>query len=149
MPSLLNGRMLERPGAVPAAGLCLRAVLCDWGRAFIAKGMVGRHYRAISRNGRVLLASDRPLVELKDRLLRLRITHWHRQILPGKSPSPWGLVLSAWTLVEQAEDASPRPTVYRAHVSRVPLPQADLSIDLGGLRVLSLTSATDEAAGRH
>lgn len=146
LASLVGGRLLERAGTLPDGGLCLTALLCDWDRAFIAKGTVGRHYRAVSRNGRVLLASDRPLEESAGRLVRLRIAHWHRQILPGELPSPWGIVLAAWTLHELPDGHSPCSIVYKASIFRDPAPDAGLSIGLGGLRVLSLCAETTEIA---
>ena len=54
---LLSGP-LSRAGTWP---ILLRVRCCDVRPVFLPKGRVGRHYRAVARNGRVLLASDRGL----------------------------------------------------------------------------------------
>jgi len=135
---LLGGLLLEQNDVLPAEGLQMTTALGDLGRAFIPKGGVGRHYRAVSRNGRVLLATDRPLEECGNRIVWLRIACSHRQILSDDESCQWGVLLVAWTPPELSAAASPRPVVYEAHISRDLAPGAELSIDLGGLRVLSL-----------
>src|SRR5437773_84201 len=74
-------------------GLCLDVRLCDLRPALISKGGVGRHYRAVARNGRVLVASPLPPADLAGRVVRLRLSYWHRRILPGEAPEPFGLLL--------------------------------------------------------
>ena len=64
------------------------AVLCDLRPRFLPKGQVGRGYRAIARNGRVLLASPLPLPAWIGQVGRLRLQTWHKAILPGESPRP-------------------------------------------------------------
>jgi hypothetical protein len=91
MPSelqVLSGRLSE--AGLP---LSLMVSLCDLRPRFIPKCKVGRGYRAIARNGRVLLASDCPLVELANRIVCLRLQTWHKAILPGDPPAPYGLLL--------------------------------------------------------
>lgn len=73
--------------------MTLRVQLCDLRRRFLAKGRAGRGYRAIARNGRVLLASSQTLAELADRIARVRLQTWHRFILPGEPPEAYGVLL--------------------------------------------------------
>jgi hypothetical protein len=87
--NLIEGRLLE----TDQHPLVLSVVLCDLRPRFLPKGRVGRGYRAVARNGRVLLASDLGLDELGGRLALVRVQTWHKAILPGDQPSPYGLLV--------------------------------------------------------
>ena len=73
--------------------LNLRVMMCDLRPRFLAKGQAGRGYRAISRNGRVLLASRLPPVDWIGRTAHLRLLTWHKRILPDEPPEPYGILL--------------------------------------------------------
>src|SRR5438552_7971751 len=88
--SLLRGPLLREAGRLP---LTLHVRWCDLRPRLIAKGRAGRGYRAVARNGRVLLASDVPLADLPGRVTRLRIQTWHKVILSGDAPKPYGILL--------------------------------------------------------
>src|SRR5260370_18700991 len=96
--SLLVGQD-SNPAPQPSAyeSLCLRAVLCDLRPRFLHKCRVGRGYRAVARNGRVLLASDGPVTDLGGRVALVRLQTWHRAILPGDALQPYGLLLCVRT----------------------------------------------------
>src|SRR5205823_14428060 len=87
---LLQGSLLTKDGSWP---LLLCARLCDLRPRFLVKQRVGPGYRAVARNGRVLLASDRQLVELIGCTAWVRIQTWHRALLPGDRPEPYGILL--------------------------------------------------------
>src|SRR4051812_28608096 len=87
---LLGGPALDAGTPWP---LVLRAVLCDLRPRFLPKGVVGAGHRAVARNGRVLLCSDRPAAELAGQVARVRLQTWHRAILPGDVPEPYGILL--------------------------------------------------------
>src|SRR5206468_2022091 len=88
-----------RAGVPPAPGgaapwpFALRAVLCDLRPRFLPKAAVGPGRRAVARNGRVLLCSDRPLDALAGQPASVRLQTWHRAILPGDLPAPYGVLL--------------------------------------------------------
>src|SRR5262249_44147822 len=88
--TLLSGPLVSPAGL---ATLSLQAYLCDLRPRFLAKGGAGQRYRAVARNGRVLLASDQPLEALAGCAARLRLQTWHRAILAGERPEPFGLLL--------------------------------------------------------
>lgn len=92
--NLLWGPQLERHRSLP---LTLWAVLPDLRSRFLAKGQAGRGYRAIARNGRVLLASDRPLSELAGQTAQVRFQPWHRVLLPGDPPRRYGVLVCVRT----------------------------------------------------
>jgi hypothetical protein len=126
--SLLSGSLLAGEFAWP---LLLHAVLCDLRPRFISKGQVAGSYRAVSRNGRVLLASRLPLAELPGRNLQVRLQTWHKLILPGEPPQPWGILLCL--------QPHPEPAAEPVHVARL-LPSGDPSLDMalevgGGLNL--------------
>jgi hypothetical protein len=91
MPS--ESRVLWGPLSEARLPLSLTVSLCDLRPRFIQKCMIGKGYRAIARNGRVLLASDCPLVEMAKRTVCLRVQTWHKAILAGDPPAPYGLLL--------------------------------------------------------
>jgi hypothetical protein len=88
--TFLSGPLAEG-GRLP---LVLSAVLCDLRPRFLAKGRVGRGYRAVARNGRILLASHLALEDLAHAPAQVRLQVWHRVLLPDDPPVPYGLLLS-------------------------------------------------------
>jgi hypothetical protein len=130
--------LLRGPGC--AAGLwpiLLTARWCDLGRSFLPKGRVGRSFRAVSRNGRVLLASDLPLEDLRGRCVQARLQTWHRTILAGTPPDPFGVLVCLRGQAELQAQSS--------HVARLVAAEttgADLVIDVGALRLLELRRLT-------
>jgi hypothetical protein len=129
---LLSGPLFETERTWP---LLLHAVLCDLRPRFIAKGQLGGSYRAVTRNGRILLASRLPLADLPGRSVQVRLQTWHKVILPGSAPEPYGILLC----VQLPPDSTALPT----HATRLQpspeLPDApfDLALEVGG--GLSLT----------
>src|SRR6185437_14402396 len=120
----------------------LRARLGDFGASLIAKGKVGRHFRAISRNGLVLWMSALPMSECCDAMLRLRISIWHRASLPGERPSPWGLLVYVEPCPSAAPDSvSPPESVYDGTFESCAAPHAALSIELCNRRFLNFGDA--------
>jgi hypothetical protein len=102
---------------------------------FLAKGRVGKGYRAIARNGRVLLASDRSLEELAGCVAVVRLQVWRRALLPGDVPKPYGLLLCI------RSDANPgAEAAYLARLVLTPDPAAVLTLDVGGCWVLEFVS---------
>jgi len=87
--SLLHGPLRESS----EWPLALRVRLGSLRPGFLPKGQAGRGYRAVARNGRVLLASDRPLQELTARPADVRLQTWHKRILPAGTLQPWGILL--------------------------------------------------------
>ena len=103
------------------------AHLCDLRPRFIAKFNIGSGYRAVSRNGRVLLASDESLAALVDRLVAVRVQTWHKAILPGDRPQPYGILLCVRTL-----DAREERAWYHVRLSPPSAEPVDLALDVGG-----------------
>src|SRR6266852_3979985 len=87
---LLWGRLLA---SNPAWPLHFSALLGDLRPRFLDKGRVGRSHRAIARNGRVLLVSELPLEALANNVVRIRLQVWHRALLSGDAPEPYGWLL--------------------------------------------------------
>jgi hypothetical protein len=85
----LYGPLLRDSGGLP---LSLHVLVCDLRPRFLPKGQVGSGYRAVARNGRVLLALDRPLNEMAGVEAGGRLQVWHRALLPGDRPKPYGLI---------------------------------------------------------
>ena len=124
---LLSGPLWAAAGGLP---LSLAARWCDVRSRFIPKGRVGRGERAVARNGRVLLAGDRPLAELAGCAVRVRVQVWHKVILPGRPPEPFGLLLC----VRGRDDVA--GPLYETRLSERPGEAFDLALDVGGGRVL-------------
>ena len=131
--------LLSGPSWICDASLprSLYARLGDLRPRFLPKCIVGRGYRAIARNGRVLLASDAPLSELLDRLVRLRLQIWHRAILPGDVPEAFGI------LVDVRAAASVSGPIYGAHLIKAAEPAA-LALEVGGGMALGFDLVSDE-----
>jgi hypothetical protein len=108
--------------------LRLSAALCDLRPRFLPKGRAGRGFRAIARNGRVLLVSDVPLAELAGRAARVRLQTWHRALLAGDRPKPYGLLLC----VRGADDTP----AWGTRLLREPEAPFGLALALGGGVVL-------------
>jgi len=126
--------------------LSLNACLCDLRPRFIPKGQVGQGFRAVARNGRVVLASDVPVTELPGRVAHVRVQTWHKVILAGELARPYGLLLC----VRQAGHAKTAAILQTRLVNAVDRNvSADvvLAIDVGGGSVLEFFAATRQADG--
>jgi hypothetical protein len=132
--ALLGGPLLE---AGPPSPLTLFVTLCDLRPRFIPKGTVGRGHRAIARNGRVLLCSDAPVADLAGRPARLRLQTWHRAILPGDPPEPYGLLLNVRT-----RDIAPPADLWAMRLVGGREAAGSLWVEVGGGLVLDLSPAT-------
>jgi hypothetical protein len=141
---LISGPLLLKAGRLPFS---FGAVFCDVRPRMIAKRQVGRGYRAVARNGRILLASDRPLADLAGRVTRIRIQHWHRVILPGEDPELCGLLLHV--RCEERRSQTPAGEQALVHqLSKEPLygmqlvsrcrDGCDLTLDVGGGMILAV-----------
>lgn len=107
--------------------LTLHARLGDLRPRFIPKCQVGRGHRAIARNGHVLLASDAPLSDLTGKLVRIRLQTWHKAILPGERPEPYGILLAVRTV-----DEGDGPNVFAVGLAPHSTELRDLIVDVGG-----------------
>jgi hypothetical protein len=125
---LLSGSLFTGAQALP---LRLEVWMCDLRPRFLPKGRVGPGYRAIARNGRVLLATQQSLAELVNRPAQTRLQVWHRAILPGDPAEPYGIVLC----VRSNPLSAPCP-IYRTRLVRAPAPRCALALELGGGLVL-------------
>jgi hypothetical protein len=119
----LRGPLLDAAGGLP---LSFSALLCDLRPRFLVKGRVGAGFRAVARSGRVLLASDRPLEELVEREVRVRLQTWHKVILPGERRRPWGVLMC----VRCGPNGSARP--YTARLTDHCQEEFALALDVGG-----------------
>jgi hypothetical protein len=135
LTDLLWGPLLTSLEALP---LRLGVRLCDLRPRFLLKGRVGPAYRAIARNGRVLLATDRSLAELVDRPARMRLQVWHRRILPGDAAEPYGLLFSVRGVPLSAQEQ-----MYATRLVGAPASSFALAMDLGGGLVLEFRSLTE------
>jgi hypothetical protein len=125
---LLHGPLLDRAGSLP---FTIRVVLCDLSARFLAKGRAGRGYRAVARNGRVLLASPMPLSELAHREVRVRFQVWHTAVLPGDAPEPHGILLGARAPLARRTTPDAE-NVYRAQLVRNVAELFVLELEVGG-----------------
>lgn len=131
LADLLRGPLLETAGwPIPLA-----AVLDDLGRSFLPKGRDGRGYRAVARNGRILLASDRPVAELAGQAVCMRLQTWHRRVLPQDPPTPRGILL-----VVRGDDGPRTTPIYEACLVREAEAPFALALDVGGRLVLVFRS---------
>lgn len=122
------GPLFTSPQALP---LSLDVWMCDLRPRFLAKGRVGHGYRAIARNGRILLATGYPLAEGANRPARARLQVWHRAILPGDRPEPYGLLLC----VRAALPPAPGP-FYATRLVETPDASFALAVAIGGGQIL-------------
>jgi len=139
---LIWGTMLAGQESVPAdsESICFQAILCDLRPRFIPKCRVGRGYRAVARNGRVLLASNVPMDLLIEREADIRLQPWRKVILPGERPETYGVLMCARCFDPDHCSGSKRETVYHAHLVNEPPSSADLAVDVGGGMVLVFLS---------
>jgi hypothetical protein len=134
---LLGGPLLSAGAPWP---LVLRATLGDLRPRFLPKGAVGRAgHRAVARNGRVLLCSDRPVTELAGLAAVVRLQTWHRATLPGDAPAPHGLLLC----VRALERGTPS---YAARLVRRAEAEGDLVLGVGGLLALEFRAVRTETS---
>ena len=124
LDSLLRGPLWLATRSWP---LTLNACLCDLRSRFLPKDRVGRSYRAIARNGRVLLASDKTLEELAGWIARVRLQTWHKAILPDEQPEPYGILLRLGALDHRAE-----LDVYGTRLASASQEACELALDVGG-----------------
>jgi hypothetical protein len=120
--------MLETAGSLP---LSFTASLCLLKSRFLEKGRVGRGYRAIARNGKVLLASNRRVDKLTNQTAHVRLQTWHKAILPSDVPTPYGVLLC----IHCDERETRRPQFVARLVQQCEESFA-LGLDVGGGRVL-------------
>jgi len=132
----------------------LHARCCDLRRRFLvkpslapsgAKGKRGSTYRAIARNGRILLCADRPLEELPGRLIRLRLQTWHRVYLPGETPQPHGILLC----MRGIPDEDTITPVFEMRLRPLAEATGELHIEVGGRMVLDFFLATTRKGSRN
>jgi len=146
LEQLIWGSLLVRrdsnPAPQPSAyeSLCLRTVLCDLHPRFIPKCRVGRGYRAVARNGRVLLASNVPMDLLIERKAQIRLQPWRKVILPGERPETYGVLMCARCSDPDHRSGLRQETVYHAHLVSETPSTADLAVDVGGGMVLVFLS---------
>ncbi|SRR5260370_27161723 len=135
--SLLVGQD-SNPAPQPSAyeSLCLRAVLCDLRPRFIPKCRVGRGYRAVARNGRVLLASNVPMESFIEREAQIRLQPWRKVILPGERPETYGVLMCARCSDPDHRSGLESEAIYRSCLVSEPPATADLAVDVGGGMVL-------------
>ena len=126
---LLAGPLVES-GPFP---LSLVALLCDLRPRFLPKCRVGSGYRAVARNGRVLLASDLPVPELTGLTARVRLQTWNRAILEGDRPEPYGVLLC----VRRCAGPVAQPIRTARLLAAKDAPADALRLDVGGGLVLS------------
>jgi hypothetical protein len=122
--NLLRGPLVRQAGGLP---LALLVRWCDLRPRLIAKGRAGRGYRAVARNGRVLLASDVPLTDLPGRVTRLRIQTWHKVILSGEAPESYGVLLCV-----RGEDAFAESSIHSASLEAPTEGDYELTLEVGG-----------------
>ena len=127
--NLLWGTVLDQAGGLP---LSVLALLPDLRPSFIAKGKVGRGYRAIARNGRVLMASDRNLAELAGEVSLVRFQMWHRAVLPHEPHGPYGLLF----VVRRVLPTSCAEVPYTVRLVEVEKAESDLILNVGGCKLL-------------
>jgi hypothetical protein len=135
--ALLSGPLLDG-GPWP---LTLPAVLCDLRRRFLAKGTAGRGHRAVARNGRVLLCGDRPLAALDGLPTLLRLQTWHKAVLPGEPPRPYGLLL-----VARAQGRTPDGPSWMTRLVAMRDATGDLVLDVGVGLAVAFLPRRDSAA---
>jgi hypothetical protein len=139
LENLLSGPLVEKL-SLP---MSLVARVGDLRPRFIPKCRVGRGYRAIARNGHVLLASDRALEELPGSIAHVRLQTWHRSILPSDRPEAYGYLFC----VRRCSHPSPCQARYDIQLVAAPAEFDELLLDVGGKRWLQVRLATLRALG--
>jgi len=115
--------------------VCFRAALCDLRPRFISKGRVGRSYRAVARNGRILLASNLPLESLGGREAEIRLQPWRKIILSGDRPEVYGVLMCVRCLDPGDHVGSSRNAgnaVLQTNLVGSCRQPFDLAVDVGG-----------------
>jgi hypothetical protein len=113
--------------ADPSLPVRLRVLFGDLSSRFLSKGRVGHGHRYISRNGKVLLATDVALKDLAQQIAEMRLQVWHRTLLPGDKPEPFGFLLCV-----RGASVEPALGLHRANLVAVPASPCELAIDVGG-----------------
>jgi hypothetical protein len=138
---LIRGPLLE---SVDSQSICFRAILGDLQPRFIPKGQIGRGYRAVARNGRILLASTQPLDQLIGREADIRLQPWRKVILPGEKPEIFGVLFC----VQGSEDSSYLNRSQKHEIFHVRLSDdaasAEITLDVGGGSTLVLERTNRE-----
>ena len=131
LKQLIWGRLLE---SAEAESILFRALLCDLRPRFIPKGRIGRGYRAIARNGRVLLTSRLPLEALVGREAVIRLQPWRKIILPGEKPQVYGILLSVRCIDPGPSrlDRAIKDETFQTRLSDDSQAPADMALDVGG-----------------
>ena len=139
---LIWGTMLAGRESVPAdsESICFQAILCYLRHRFIPKCRVGRGYRAVARNGRVLLASNVPMESFIEREAQIRLQPWRKVILPGERPETYGVLMCARCSDPDHRSGLESQAIYRSCLVSEPPSTADLAVDVGGGMVLVLLS---------
>lgn len=123
-------------GPIESESICFQAILCDLRPRFIPKCRVGSSYRSVARNGRVLLASNLPIESLIECKVAIRVQPWRKVILPGESPETYGVLMCARCLDPGLRSGLEGHAVYHSCLVSEPQSAADLSVDVGGGKVL-------------
>lgn len=105
--------------------------------AFIPKGRIGRHFRAISRNGLILLMSSLGTGSFESLPAELRLSTWHQRIFKESAPEPYGVLMILRPL------AAVRPSLDSRQYCSMALgasadADAELVLDPGGNKFLSI-----------
>lgn len=110
--------------------------LCDLRPRFRVKQGIGTKLRAIARNGRVLLCADRPLDRLAGQIAQLRLQTWHRSILAGDPPQPYGILvcIRGW---EPGEVSAP---IFDMRLRPCGEANGNLRLEVGGCSVLDFVA---------
>lgn len=134
---IVRGPVWEKSQREGTISIRRSVILCDFLPAFISKGRVGRHSRAISRNGLVLLMNSLAAEQMEGLPAELHLGVWHRSILADSTPEPYGILM---ILRPFAAEHSAHPSSERCVTAFGPaiFPNALLSLDLGGNKFLSL-----------
>jgi hypothetical protein len=138
MPTSPNiaGALLRGPRARAAPfPVTLSACFGELRSRFIPKGRVGRGHRAIARNGRVLLASDRPVEDLAGRTGQVRVQIWNKRILPQDTPEPYGLLICVRT--DRPTEAT---SALVARLTADGTSRGELILEVGGGTVLEFVA---------
>jgi hypothetical protein len=136
LKDLAWGPLLESLGS---DSVCFRAVLCDLSPRFIPKCRVGRGYRAVARNGRVLLASNMPLESLRDREAEIRLQTWRKVILPGDTPEVYGVLMCARRVVPGCRswlEQQAGKMILQSQLVKSCRSSIDLAVNVGGGTIL-------------
>ena len=129
LESIISGPLLKLAGP---ESLRFQAVLCDLRPRFIPKCRVGRGYRAVSRNGRVLLATNSPMDELIEREVEIRLQPWRKVILPGQRPEIYGVLMCTRCLDSDHLSGLKNEAAYDSCLVKEAQSAANLAVDVGG-----------------